>query len=275
MQISMNNAEASYALSRGWTDISAQGSPRKIADVLREQGYDIDKMPLKIDISEEGLSAYKHMSQNQNNDGGVKVYQVCIPCDKPVEYGGEGWPAKEEFLGQGFATKMIGSKYPQSYYFNAYVPIQDKAAALLNAYKKSYDEIVKGYENGTRERYVIDRDTEKQYRKATMEEDLEDLRKAFEGFSDVLERYVHEYDCWLRERRAAIALSELADGTLSLGKAMKRKMLYESMKGDEEVADIKQKLVDAGSLFVSQYKELGLNKLQNTDFFDNVTVNLK
>lgn len=272
MQINTNNTGLSYGLSKVWTDSSTDG-PRKAADVLKEMGYDIDKMPIKLDISEEGLSAYKHMAQNSDSD--MKVYKICVPCEQPPEFGGEGWPEKEDFLGQGFAYRMIRRKYPPSYHFDAYVPIQDKASALLNSYKKCYDEIVKGYENGTREKYVLDNNTEKGYRKATMEEDLEDLRKAFEGLSDVLERYVHKTDYWIREQVASSAEKRLADGTTTLGNAVKSKMLYERMKGDEKIENIKQKLVEAGSLFVSQYKELGLNRLPNaSEYFDKVTVSL-
>ena len=54
----------------------------------------------------------------------------------------------------------------------------------VRAYGNLYDEIVQGYQNGTRERYVEDKTSETGYRKMTMEEELEGLDKAFQRAAD-------------------------------------------------------------------------------------------
>lgn len=52
----------------------------------------------------------------------------------------------------------------------SYQSISDKADDLLKAYAESYDEIRKGYADGTREAYIADSTSETGYRKLTMEE---------------------------------------------------------------------------------------------------------
>ena len=56
----------------------------------------------------------------------------------------------------------------------------NKREDYARAYKKLYDEIVQGYENGTRERYVEDKASETGCRKMTMEEEISGLDKAFQ-----------------------------------------------------------------------------------------------
>lgn len=56
----------------------------------------------------------------------------------------------------------------------------DKQEDYAKAYKKLYDEIVQGYENGTRDRYVEDKTSETGYRKMMMEEEISGLYKAFQ-----------------------------------------------------------------------------------------------
>ncbi len=56
----------------------------------------------------------------------------------------------------------------------------NKREDYARAYKKLYDKIVHGYENGTRERYVEDKASETGYRKMTMEEEINGLAKAFQ-----------------------------------------------------------------------------------------------
>lgn len=54
-----------------------------------------------------------------------------------------------------------------------------KERDYVRAYKKLYDEIIQGYQKGTRERYVEEKTSETGYRKMTMEEELDGLEKAF------------------------------------------------------------------------------------------------
>ena len=54
----------------------------------------------------------------------------------------------------------------------------------VRAYANLYDEIVQAYQNGTREHYVEEEDSESGFRKMTMEEELEGLERAFQKMAD-------------------------------------------------------------------------------------------
>ena len=255
MFIQVNHAQSSKALSYGWTDLSAKGGLRKGSDLLKELGYDVEKKPLKVNISKEGLEAYKQMFQKNNQESSIKiVYGHQAPKD-PVAYGEDGFPEKENFVDKvNYFSGVISQDY-----HNPYVSMKDKESMLLEAYGKAYDEIVRGCENGTRERYIVDMNVEGHYRKATMEEELSYLRKAFESKANALES-ICKSDCFIRRVSAENADKEVGIGITSLGEAAKAKLFYESMKEEEKLTDIKKRLVDAANLFVSQYKQFGLRK---------------
>ena len=249
MQI--QNTEASYALSRTMTDISAQGTPKTITEAWKEQGF--NSPPVKVHISEEGLSAYKEMFQRENPDENFKSLNLRLMPGE-MAWGNEGWPDIEEFLGWGTSWKMMDGKVPRDFR-DIYTPIKDKAAALLNAYQETYDEIIKGYRDGTRVRYVVDMETEELYRKATMEEDLAYLWEEFESRASSLEKD-HASACWNRKVMAEATMEGFPYGS-SLRDVLKYGTLYRNMKDDEKIVDIKQGLLEAAERFVRQYKEMG------------------
>lgn len=222
-----------------------QGSPKKISDVWKEQGP-------------KGLNAYKQMFQHDDQDLYSKNVIVRLIPGGGMAWENEDWPDMEDFLGWGRRWKMMDDKIPDNYY-DPFVSIRDKAAALLKGYAERYDEIVKGYENGTRVKYVVDKSTEELYRTATMEEDLEYLWEEFESRASSLEK-LHQYDCRDREVCASSSMDGFPYGS-SLRKALRYGILYRSMKDEENIVNVKQKLIDAASLFVSQYKEFGLSRL--------------
>lgn len=255
MFINANHAQTSNVLSYGWTPISAKGSPKTIAEALKEQGYDIEEKPIKVDVSREAIEKYKQMCQNNRQESSIKVvYGQQQPPKDPVTYGENGCPDKEEFVNY---HKMINKKLNLNDYYNPYVSMKDKTFMLLEAYGKSYDEIVKGYENGTREKYIIDMDVEGHYRKATMEEELALLHKEFEMDADTLETTVLKADSFMRRIDAKYSDKWLAMGITSLGEAAKAKSFYEQMKDEEKLTDLKQKLMDAANLFINQYQQFG------------------
>ena len=84
-------------------------------------------------------------------------------------YGGELAGEMEKLQGQ-----RAGSAYG----------IADQMEDSVRAYGNLYDEIVRGYQNGTRERYVEDENSETGFRKMTMEEELSELDRAFQKIAD-------------------------------------------------------------------------------------------
>lgn len=258
MFINANHARASNSLSYGWTPLDAKGAPRTIAEALKEQGYDVEKNPIKVDVSREAIEKYRQMLQSNKQESSTKiVYGQQQPPKDPVTYGENGCPEKEDFVDQVDYHKMINGKLNQNDYFNPYVSMKDKTFMLLEAYGKSYDEIIRGYENGTREKYIIDMDAEGHYRKVTMEEELNLLHEEFERKSNTLERNILKTDCFIRRVDAEHADKWVAMGVSGLGEAAKAKAFYEQMKEEEKLTDLKQKLMDAADLFISQYQQFG------------------
>jgi len=253
MQVS--GAEASYTLSRSCTDIFAQGAPKQVSDVLKEKGLDLQVV--KVDISEEGLSAYKEMYKNSGQDRNFKNLNLRI-FPGEMAWGNEGWPDIKEFLNCGYTDQMMTGKVPQAY-FDRYVSIKDKASMLMSAYAVTYDEIVRGYENGTREKYVVDMETDELYRKVTMEEDLDYLNKEFERRASSLEKR-HKADCEIRRMSAECAKGGFLHG-MSLREVLRSTIYYERLKDEENITGIKQKMLDAAAVFAGQYEKYGLSRL--------------
>lgn len=68
---------------------------------------------------------------------------------------------------------------------NGIYSLSDKAEDYVSAYANLYDEIVQGYKNGTRERYVEDAGSETGFRKLTVEEELGNLDEAYRKAAEV------------------------------------------------------------------------------------------
>lgn len=66
----------------------------------------------------------------------------------------------------------------------SYYGITQRAEDITKTYASIYADIVKGYEDGTRKAYAIDKESESGYRLMTMEEELAELDKAYEKSTD-------------------------------------------------------------------------------------------
>ncbi len=95
-----------------------------------------------------------------------------------------------------------------------------------------------------------------------MEEELEALRERYEARADNLEE-LHGLSCSARKGISGTH-SEWAElGFISREEAERTKVNYLKMKGEEKIVDIRQKLIDAASLFTIRYQESGLRKPGN------------
>jgi len=138
-------------------------SPQNIAskDVKKEES-------IKIDISKEGREQYRKSlaAYNQEKMGleSVKAQKNIIKhlsMDSDFE---SKFHKEAEMMSAAAREKGIT------------MSVQGKAENYFSTYAKMYDEIVQGYEAGTRETYVSE---EGVYRKLTKEEELSALDKAF------------------------------------------------------------------------------------------------
>lgn len=133
--------------------------------------------PIKIDISQEGREQYRKSLAvyNQGKMGleSVKAQKNIIKhlrMDSDFE---SRFHKEAEMMSA--AAKEKGTT----------VSIQGKAENYFSTYAKMYDEIVQGYEAGTRETYVSE---EGGYRKLTKEEELSALDKAFGKIAEDFEK---------------------------------------------------------------------------------------
>ncbi len=116
---------------------------------------------VKVSISREGMEKYLEQIREKNAEG------------KVIQKGGN----KESIVRQ--ANQMANALSANSY-ARELAEEMKKAKDLNRAYGNLYDRIVQGYENGTRERYTEDKNSETGYRKMTKEEELKGLSLAFQ-----------------------------------------------------------------------------------------------
>lgn len=125
---------------------------------------------IKVNISEEGLKALHGSKLNGNDDLESRIQQM--------EYMSEHQPV-ESF------TSRLGRTLQESYEGISYEhrpSVEEKGKTVLNAFKEMTDEIVSGYENGTRVRFIEDSTSKDGYRKLTMEDELSILQNEYDEF---------------------------------------------------------------------------------------------
>ena len=124
--------------------------------------------PIRIDISQEGRDQYRK-SLSAHNQG--KMGLESVRAQKNI--------IKHLSMDSDFESKFhkeAGIMSAAAKEKGTTMSVKDKAENYFSTYAKLYDEIVQGYETGTRETYVSE---EGGYRKLTKEEELSALDKAF------------------------------------------------------------------------------------------------
>ena len=134
---------------------------------------------VKVSISQEGIESYRKQTREKGTSGRViakgnkesviRQAKQTASALAANAYGGELAGELEKLKGQ-----RTGSAYA----------IADQMEDSVRAYGNLYDEIVRGYQDGTRERYVEDENSETGFRKMTMEEELNRLDRAFHKMAD-------------------------------------------------------------------------------------------
>ena len=134
---------------------------------------------VKVSISQEGIESYRKQTREKgtsgraiakgNKESVIRQAKQAASALTTNAYGGELAGELEKLKGQ-----RAGSAYG----------IADQMEDSVRAYGNLYDEIVRGCQNGTRERYVEDENSETGFRKMTMEEELSGLDRAFQKMAD-------------------------------------------------------------------------------------------
>ena len=154
-----------------------------------------------------------------------------------------------------FASRMpsvYAGKDENGDYLRNYYSISDAASNMLKVYASLYDEIVKGYEAGTRETYVEDENAEGGYRKLTMEEELAELDKAYEDYVD---KYAANRDKQVIDILSAYEkqVSRISDGRASMSDDVSN--FLDKYKNDPVPDNFSDIMKDAAKSFIMQYKE--------------------
>ena len=194
-----------------------------------------------VEISQDGMKSYKESLvksatdglQNSENGKGVIIsdYSYMLSSKMPSIYGEKG----------------EGGEYERHYY-----SVSEKSYQLLNAYAEIYDEIVTGHRDGTREIFVEDKTSEKGYRKLSMDEEIEELDKAFQKKTKKMEEREKKNKKDLEIINAdREKMKKYSNGTSKIAKEI------ESMakNDDSDVPEnFSKNLIKAANIFVQQYK---------------------
>lgn len=217
---------------------------KSIKEVLHDRGI---AQPIKAEISKEGMELWKKMGQNNTRAEDIKdiiPVNICLTPDKMWTFENEGWPDIEDFIDFGNSpADLIGKRVSQDWW-NPYVSVHEKSNMLLQAYTRAYNEIVNGYENGTRKKYVIDGNAENFYRPVTKEEELKILWKGYESWVDDLDAQ-RQRACDVRKINTEIDMQKAYKGTGSIEQAKKSHKLYIEMKMEEQMNNIRQMMLEA------------------------------
>lgn len=238
----INNTENANVPHKAYKDISAKEG----------------QSPVKISISEEG----KRISRNSLEKKSEGFDTVVEQRNRLLS--GEIMPETDH----GFE---LGNKLAAFKEKDVYKSTEEKASDLLKAYAELYDEIVQGYENGTRERYTEDSLSENGYRKLTMSEEISSLNTAYKKYADFLETQAQQalkvaetHDKYMQK------LSKIGAERAEL--ANKAQKLYSEIKDKGVPENISEKVVAASKVFEEQYANPGLRSTGLESILGNIEI---
>ena len=129
---------------------------------------------VKVNISKEGLRALHGSKLPGSVD--IKAEQ------ERIRFASDHQPTESYYT--RMSREMNNALEQKRAENNGNLTIEDRENAIMNSFKSIADEIVSGYDNGTRIRFVEDSDSEDGYRRLTKEDELEILQKEFDDLSE-------------------------------------------------------------------------------------------
>ena len=128
--------------------------------------------------------------------------------------------------------------------------VSNRAEAYVKAYGNLYDQIVKGYQDGTIERYVEDKNSETGYRKLTMEEELSKLDEAYQKASELADIFAEN------AKKAAPAFRDMAEKMSKINSSIANS--YKKQSQTDNIPDnIGQKMITAVQKWKDAYNISG------------------
>lgn len=237
------------------------------AKIINEIARDKDEQSVNITISSEGQEKYREsMAQNkvQINYADAFEQKENLKENKGVFDLDYGYKIQEEMVKLSENHSKKGT----------FLSVEDRADNYLKVYAKLYDDIVQGYEKGTREIYVPD-GTENVNYKLTKEDELSALdaayKKSLEQFDmqQEINQHAHEIFKDHAEQISKIRGGERASRAIAyVEEGSKRK--------EENVPEnIGEKVLKAVDLFKQRYqvtvsgKKTLMEMLSDIKVFDN------
>lgn len=181
-----------------------------------------------VNISEEGLKALHGSKLPGSADPFETAAQIAYMSEyQPIE-------SYESKFSQMIPSSYEMNERGESVYVHH--TNEEKVAALSEDFKSLVDEINKGYDEGTRVRYVEDPTSEDGFRKLTREEELDILQQEFDEFVD--SRFGKERAA--EDAKIKESLDALQELKKSLGRETKEYKL--EALSDEEAEGLKAKM---------------------------------
>ena len=157
---------------------------------------------------------------------------------------------------------MISGKLPSTYgelkddgeYERVYQTVSEKGDSLLKAYAESYDEIIKGHSEGSRETYIADESSENGFRKQTADEELSELDKAYDQLSSEFESDNSKKIISALSEHAKL-VKEASAGRAKIASSSADALSERKAQLSKLPTDLRQKLIDASNSFKSQYSQ--------------------
>ena len=143
----------------------SQNKNKNQKNMMQPKMNRITESPVKISISNEGLERSSSLQQNKE-----ETYESMMQRREMLK--------KTRVMSYGYDLSMKAVEFNDAASENGAktLSVTDRANGYISAYASMYDEIVRGYENGTREIYVED---EFGMHRLTKEEELKALEEAY------------------------------------------------------------------------------------------------
>lgn len=255
MSLSINGNTSQVSTRNNWFENmkSVNSKEQKTMNTASSK----DDHAVKISISQEGMESCRKKLQErgiQSADGNImEKKHALIEQPKNAIFDNQ----YESELNQK-AGELKGQRESSATY-----SLSNKMEDEVKAYGSLYDEIVQGYKDGTRVRYVADENSETGFRKMTMEEELSSLDKAFQKRSDMADKLAEN------AKNAAAAFKDTAEKLAKIkGAKTSFADAYKNLEAEGYTSheNVGQKMVTLAQAWKNAYqvsgsKEVGMEKV--------------
>ena len=215
----------------------SQNKNKNQKNMMQPKMNRITESPVKVSISNEGLERSSSLQQNKE-----ETYESMMQRREMLK--------KTRVMSYGYDLSMKAVELNDAASENGAktLSVTDRANGYISAYASMYDEIVRGYENGTREIYVED---EFGIHRLTKEEELKALDEAYKREVDdfvAMEKANEQAYAIVTEAVKKIASIKSGSGAsvneTDNSKAMEQHKVPENLKG---------KMLSAADIFKQNY----------------------